>query len=176
MVERFTATPDQALKIWQSMTAPSTRRVATKLRQAGYSVSHMRVARWRRGGWFSQIPQPHPLTRARSFLDDAVPLLTGDPGTTAETVGKSKPKDWEELNQLSDRELLRKCARELAIVGILVSRELRNQISSLMPPQKFLELTFLAKALSVCYKTACEVLLQAIKMPASSPPQSKRDS
>ena len=128
------------------------------------------------GRMFSQIPQPHPLTRARSFLDDAVPLLTGDPGTTAETVGKSKPKDWEELNQLSDRELLRKCARELAIVGILVSRELRNQISSLMPPQKFLELTFLAKALSVCYKTACEVLLQAIKMPASSPPQSKRDS
>jgi hypothetical protein len=35
MVQRLTATPDQALKVWQSMTAPSTRRVATKLRQAG---------------------------------------------------------------------------------------------------------------------------------------------
>jgi hypothetical protein len=46
MVERFAATPDQALKIWQRMTAPSARRVATKLRQAGFSVSHMRVARW----------------------------------------------------------------------------------------------------------------------------------
>ena len=172
MVERFTATPDQALKIWQSMTAPSTRRVATKLRQAGYSVSHMRVARWRRRGWFSRVPQPHPLTRARSLLDDAVPLLTGDPGTTAETVGKNKPKDWEELNQLSDRELLRQAARELAIMSILASRALRDQIHSVMSPQKFLELTTFAKASSLCLKTVCEVLLHAIKMPASSTPES----
>jgi hypothetical protein len=89
MVERFTATSDQALKVWQSMTAPSTRRVATKLSQAGFSVSHMRVARWRRGGWLSQVPQPHPLTRARSSLDDAVPLLTGDQVRRRRQSGKA---------------------------------------------------------------------------------------
>jgi hypothetical protein len=172
MVERLTATPDQALKVWQSMTAPSTRRVATKLRQAGFSVSHMRVARWRRRGWFSQVPQRHPLTRARSSLDDAVPLLTGDPGTTAEAVGKSNAKDWEELNQLSDRELLGEATRELLIITILASRALQNQISSLMRPQKFLELTNLIKALSVCFKTVCEVWLQVMRMPASSTPRS----
>jgi hypothetical protein len=171
MVERFTATPDQALKVWQSMTAPSTRRVATKLRQAGFSVSHMRVARWRRRGWFSQVPQRHPLTRARSSLDDAAPLLTGDPSSTAQAVGKSNQKDWEELKQLSHSELLEEAARELAIISILASRALQVQISSLMRPQKFLELTNLVKAISVCFKTVCEVLLQATKMPGSPTPR-----
>jgi hypothetical protein len=106
MVERFAATPDQAMKIWKSMTAPSTRRVATRLRQAG-SVSHMRVARWRHRGWLSRVPQPHPLSMARSSLDDAVPLLTGDPSTTAEGLARDKAEQWKELDQLSDRELLR---------------------------------------------------------------------
>jgi hypothetical protein len=176
MVDRLIATPDQALKIWQSMTAPSTRRVATKLRQAGFSVSHMRVARWRRRGWVSQVPQPHPLTMARSSLDDAVPLLTGDPSTTAEGLARDKAEQWKELDQLSDRELLRQAIRELAIVLILASRALRNEISSLLPAHKFLEFTLLIKALAVCCKTACEGLLQATKMPGSSTPESDQAS
>jgi hypothetical protein len=40
---------------------------------------------------------PPGVMLACSSLDDAVPLLTGDPGTTAEAVGKSTQKDWEEL-------------------------------------------------------------------------------
>jgi len=36
-----------AKQVWQSMANPSTRRVATKLRQAGASISHATVARWR---------------------------------------------------------------------------------------------------------------------------------
>jgi hypothetical protein len=78
--------------------------------------------------------------------------------------------DGQPWDQLSDRELLGEAARELLIITILASRALQNQISSLMRPQKFLELTNLIKALSVCFKTVCEVWLQVMKMPASSTP------
>jgi hypothetical protein len=36
-----TPNPALARKIWDSMARPSTRRVATKLRQAGIPVSHL---------------------------------------------------------------------------------------------------------------------------------------
>jgi hypothetical protein len=38
--------PALARKIWDSMTRPSTRRVATRLRQAGIPVSHQTINRW----------------------------------------------------------------------------------------------------------------------------------
>jgi hypothetical protein len=66
MVQRLTPTPAQALAVWQSMRSPSARRVATKLRQAGFSASHMRVARWRQRGWFARVPQGHPLEVAKA--------------------------------------------------------------------------------------------------------------
>src|ERR1700694_3432607 len=77
-------TPALARKIWESMAKPSTRRVATRLRQAGFSISHMRVARWRNRGWRPASREDHPLEVARAALNDAVPLLTSDPTTTAE--------------------------------------------------------------------------------------------
>jgi hypothetical protein len=66
---------------------------------------------------------------------------------------KLEEVNWDELKQLSDRELLGEAARELLMITILASRALQNQISSLMRPQKFLEVTNLIKALSVCFKT-----------------------
>jgi hypothetical protein len=38
----------------------------------------------------------------RSSLDDAVPLLTGDPATTAEGLARDKAEQWKELDKLSD--------------------------------------------------------------------------
>src|SRR6266446_2862297 len=76
--------PALARKVWDSMTRPSTRRVATKLRQSGASISHMTVARWRNRGWRPLEREQHPLEATREQLDDAVPLLTGDPTTVAE--------------------------------------------------------------------------------------------
>ena len=71
------ATADLAHKIWRSMRDPSTRCVATKLRQAGYLVSHMRVARWQQRGW-TGVTRQHPLDLAeelrRTSFRDARPV------------------------------------------------------------------------------------------------------
>src|SRR3954466_9217705 len=115
------ATPDLARRVWGTMRNPSTRRVATKLRQAGHSVSHMSVARWQRRGWIGARRQ-HPLELAEELLDDALPLLTGDVNTTTRQYAKATAGEQETLRQLSDRELLRKVAREVLILSILVSR------------------------------------------------------
>jgi hypothetical protein len=95
-------------------------RVATKLRQSGISISHMTVARWRSRGWRPLEREQHPLERAREQLDDAKPLLTGDPLTTAKVlVEESAERD--ELVRLTDRELLRRAARSattaVSVVG-----------------------------------------------------------
>ena len=74
--------------VWDSMARPSTRLVATKLRQSGASISHMTVARWRSRGWRPLEREQHPLDVAREQLDDAVPILTGDPTTVVEDLVK----------------------------------------------------------------------------------------
>jgi hypothetical protein len=71
--------PTLAKQVWESMPNASTRRVARKLRQAGASISHMTVARWRNQRWPpSDGEQQHPLEVALASLDDAVSMLTGD--------------------------------------------------------------------------------------------------
>ena len=53
--------PTLAKQVWDSMPNASTRRVARKLRQAGASISHMTVARWRnQGGRPLDGEQQHP--------------------------------------------------------------------------------------------------------------------
>ena len=107
--------PALAKKVWQSLPDPSTRRVARKLRQAGARISHMTVARWRSQGWRPlEWEQRHPLDAARAQLDDAVPLLTGDPLTTASVLGEQSAERGQ-LQKLTDSELLREMARALAV-------------------------------------------------------------
>ena len=103
-------TPALAKEVWQATPNPSTRRVATRLRQSGTRISHMTVARWRSQGWrqLQQEPQ-HPLEAARDHLDDAAPLLTGDPMSTTESI-TMESADRETLDQLSDDERLRRAA------------------------------------------------------------------
>jgi hypothetical protein len=48
---------------------------------------------------------------ARTSLDDAVPLLTSDPNTTAKVFIAQEPAELEKLEQLMDKELLRRTAR-----------------------------------------------------------------
>jgi hypothetical protein len=110
--------PAQARKIWGSMARPSTRRVATKLRQAGIPISHQTINRWRRNQWRPLEREQHPLETARARLDDGVPLLTGDPMTTANSLVE-QTTEREKLEQLTDRELLRRAAREVAIAVCL---------------------------------------------------------
>jgi hypothetical protein len=93
--------PALARAVWEGMALPSTRRVARKFRQAGRAVSHETVRRWRANGWCPLASEQHPLDVARAVLDDAIPVLTCDPLTTAESfVGASNRA--EALDHLSD--------------------------------------------------------------------------
>ena len=108
MPQLKTCNPAHAKQVWESMPGASTRRVATKLRQSGASVSHMTVARWRSRGWRPLQGEPqHPLDIARGYVDDAVPLLSGDPMTTSASFIQGS-LDRETLEQLTDDELLRR--------------------------------------------------------------------
>jgi hypothetical protein len=91
----------------------------------------MRVARWQRRGWIAGRRQQHPLELAEELLDDALPLLTGDVNTTARQYAKATAGEQETLRQLSDRELLIKVAREVAILSILVSRGVIEQMGAI---------------------------------------------
>ena len=96
------------------MSNPSTRRVAQKIRQAGRAVSHETIRRWRTNGWRPLDREQHPLDAARAALDDAIPVLTSDPLTTAESfVGAS---NWAEaLDHLSDANWSGKPAASLRV-------------------------------------------------------------
>src|SRR5215471_12318533 len=97
-------TPQLAQQVWEGMVNPSTRRVAQKFRQAGRAISHQTINRWRSNGWRPLEREEHPLDAARAALDDATPVLTGDPLTTARTfVGEGTQR--EALNSLSDVQL-----------------------------------------------------------------------
>src|SRR5689334_11602404 len=107
-------TPALAREIWEQMAHPSARRVAQKLRQAGRPVSHETINRWRSRGWRPLERERHPIDLARAALDDAVPVLTSDPLTTADTfVGERV--DPESLDHLSNAELLGTATRRLAM-------------------------------------------------------------
>jgi hypothetical protein len=160
-------TPAQARKIWESMAKPSTRRVATKLRQAGFSISHMRVARWRSRGWCWAPREDHPLEVARAALDDAVPLLTNDATTTAEVFVEQKTAERRELEQLSDNELLRTAAREVAVALIMISRTMERQVGALIP-SKVGELAVLVRSLAASLKARHVGLRPSTEYAASS--------
>jgi hypothetical protein len=70
--------------------------------------------------------EQHPLDLAREQLDDAAPILTGDPMTTAKVLVEGSA-EREQLESLPDEQLLRQAARELAISVIVVARALMHQ-------------------------------------------------
>jgi hypothetical protein len=143
--------PALARRVWEGMRNPSTRRVARKLRQAGASVSHMTVARWRNKGWRPLEREDHPLEVARAQLDDAVPLLNGDAMTTAKVLVEQAAQR-EKLEQLTDGKLLREAARDVAIAVIVVGRALMRQPETVV--NKPGELAILFRALAACVQAA----------------------
>ena len=165
-------TPAQARKIWESMANPSTRRVATRLRQAGLSVSHMQVARWRNQGWRPVAQSDHPLESARKSLDDAIPLLTGNPNTTADAFLEKKTVEREALEQLTDKQLLNQAVREIAVTAIIISHALRQRVNTLIPT-KAGELAVLLRSLAMSLSAVAAGFRQAAYMP---PQNSEREN
>jgi hypothetical protein len=161
------ATPSEARKVWEGMDRPSSRRVARKVSQSGRPVSHETVNRWRRQGWRSVEDEPqHPLEIARDHLDDAVPLLTGDPMTTARVVVEQST-ERDKLDKLTDGELLREAARSLAIAVIVVARAFLRQPEAVV--NKPGELAMLFRSLAECAQAATAVLAKALNADAASP-------
>jgi hypothetical protein len=156
MVELRIPTPALAKKIWESMPNATTRRVAGKLRQSGFSISHMTVSRWRNRNWRPLEREPrHPLEAARALLDDAVPLLTGDAMSTWKSFVQESG-EREALDELTDDEIQRRAAREIAIAVYVISKAVVRQAALVLT--RPVELGILMRALAACAQATTAVL------------------
>jgi hypothetical protein len=126
--------------------------------ETGGSASLMTVARWRNRGWRPLEREQHPLEVAREQLDDAVPLLTGNPMTTAEDLVRESA-EREELEKLTDGQLLRRAARAVAETVILVCHALMREPETII--SKPGELAVLFRSLAVCVQAVSAAFAQA---------------
>jgi len=83
------------------------------------------VNRWRAHDWRDAKGQ-HPLDQARAALESALPLMTRDPTSTIDDLVRRSP-ERQQLEELSDGELLRKAAREVAMAVYLVTHMMLRQ-------------------------------------------------
>jgi hypothetical protein len=153
-----TPNPALARKVWESMAHPSTRRVATKLRQAGLPVSHQTINRWGRNQWRPLERAEHPLEIARAQLDDAVPVLTGDPLTTAEALVEESTAERDKSEQLTEGQRLHEAARALAMSVTLVGEAFLRQPEIIV--NKPGELALLFRSLAACVQAVSAAFAQ----------------
>jgi hypothetical protein len=103
------------------------------------------------------------------LLDDAMPLLTGDPMTVADDLVRQNP-ERREPETLPDRELLRRAARGLAMV-IAVGDAFMWQPETIT--HKPGEVAVLVRALSACVQAISAAFAQAeLHSPTPAPPTS----
>jgi hypothetical protein len=114
-------TPEEAKRVWVAIPNRSSRRVAKALTQSGRRVHHSTIARWRAEDW---RPVAHNL-HARQAFDMAARVLTGDPVAGLKVLSDEGGRQ-QELEGLSDRELLRKASREMLIAIRLVPTSWRH--------------------------------------------------
>jgi len=96
-------------------------------------------------------------------LIDAAPVLSGDPMATADVLLRQEKAAREQLEQLSDAQLLTRAARELAIAQIIVSRALVDQVHVLIP-EKPGETRVLLVSLGRCLKAITDAFRQVSTM------------
>lgn len=94
MTEKKVCTPQIARETWEATEYPSSRRLKEKLEAAGYVTPSFKTLTT----WMKDWPQPavkpkHPskprVRKPKQKLDDASPVLTGDPRTKAEDVAQA---------------------------------------------------------------------------------------
>ena len=144
-------TPLEAKHVWDGQRHPSSRRVAKALTQAGRSVHFTTVARWKAQGWRPVASDQHAIETARTSLDAAIPLLTADPTMTANVFVEQDAEQRKKLEQLDDKELLKRAVRELAIVVVMIAQALHGRLDTLVGA-KMAELAVLVRSLSACLK------------------------
>ncbi len=158
-------TPEEAKRVWVSIPNPSARRVAKALTQSGRRVHHSTIARWRAQDWWPVANTLHPLDAARQALDMAAGVLTGDPVAGVEILS-GEDGSQQELEGLSDRELLRKTSREMLIAIRLVSEVLPSQLPCLMAT-KTMETATLLNAVTAGLRAAVDGLEQFHHLPGA---------
>jgi hypothetical protein len=104
--------------------------------------------------------EQHPLEAARDLLDDAMPLLTGDPMTVADDLVRQSP-ERRELETLPDRELLRRAARGLAMEVIAVGDAFLRQPEIIIKRPG--EVAILVRAVAGCVQAVSAVFAPAAK-------------
>lgn len=122
------------------------------------------VSRWRRSGWRAD-PTAHPLDKARADLESALPLVTGNPATTIEELFEVGPSR-DELEQLTDAQLLKRASRELAMAAVMVAHLVIRQAAVVLARPG--ELGILFQSLAACAQAITRAFAQAINMQATS--------
>ena len=166
-------THGEAKRVWVSIPNPSARRVAKALTQSGRRVHHSTIARWRAQDWRPVANSLHPLDAARQAIDVAAGVLTGDPVAGVEAfVGQNDRQ--QELERLSDRELLTMTSREILVAISLGCAVLRSQLPSLIET-KATETATLMNAIAAAFSAAKDSLEQVQHLPEQAG-QAAKDS
>ena len=132
--------------------------MAKALTQAGRRVHFSTVARWRSEGWRPVSSGSHPVEAARQSLEVAARLLTGDRATGAD--GFVRVNADEPLGRLSDDELVRRSARDLLILQIVLCKVLASR-GAFRIPEKPAETGVLLRALANAHRAASLAFSQA---------------
>jgi hypothetical protein len=84
------------------------------------------IARWRVQNWKVETAD-HPLEFARGHIEAVAPLVSDDPETTIQDLIDDPAHNC--FDGLSDGEVLRRAARELAIATTLVAKAIKDRIT-----------------------------------------------
>jgi hypothetical protein len=153
-----------AKRVWQELRGrPSSRKVSKKLLQAGFFAHHTTIARWRRRGWPATGKGRDTIDAALADVDIAVPILTGDPNTTAEElVSLSEAKA--QVERLSEKELVTAAARQALTTITLVQEQFNAQLPKLLN-EKLTETAVLVGALAALIAATTDALRQQALAP-----------
>jgi hypothetical protein len=162
-------TPTLAQQVWR---ACPTRAPAGWPRKSAKLAEppHETIRRWRTNGWRPLDREQHPLDAARAALDDAIPVLTSDPLTTAESFCAAN-KDDAPIDELSDAELIRRASRELASATVVVAQRLMLQPSIAVTRPR--EVSILLSSLAKCAQAVSAGFGQAVTMQAGGRPRAR---
>jgi hypothetical protein len=161
-------TPEEAMAVWNTLKNPSARTVARALSQSGRRVHHSTIARWYAQGWRQVALRPHPVDAASQALDLAIGVLTGDPAAGTKILEEHPER--EQLDGLSDSDLLKRSARELCISTILACDVFQGAASTLVAENPA-EVAQLLKALCGAVPAAVAALGEAQKSREQPGPQ-----
>jgi hypothetical protein len=131
------------------------------MQQAGYPVHFTTIARWRAQNWKVEAAD-HPLEIARGHIEAVAPLVSGDPETTLENVIDGLAHS--DFDKVTDAELLRRAAREVAIATALVAKAIQNRATAAF---NVAELTPALLSIAACLVALPSAFDQAITLDAA---------